>query len=55
MEKSDAVATLSALAQDSRLDVFRLLVQAGPDGMPAGHIGERLGLPSATLSFHLIS
>jgi len=53
MEKSDAVAALSALAQDSRLDVFRLLVQAGPDGMPAGHIGERLGLPSATLSFHL--
>jgi DNA-binding transcriptional ArsR family regulator len=33
--------------------VFRLLVQAGPEGMPAGRIGERLGLPSATLSFHL--
>jgi DNA-binding transcriptional ArsR family regulator len=53
MEKSDAIAALSALAQESRLDVFRLLVQAGPDGMPAGQIGERLGLPSATLSFHL--
>jgi DNA-binding transcriptional ArsR family regulator len=53
MEKSDAIAALSALAQESRLDVFRLLVQAGPDGVPAGQIGERLGLPSATLSFHL--
>ena len=53
MEKSGAVAALAALAQDTRLDVFRLLVQAGPDGMPAGQIGEQLGLPSATLSFHL--
>ncbi len=53
MEKSDALAALAALAQESRLDVFRLLVQAGADGMAAGQIGERLGLPSATLSFHL--
>jgi DNA-binding transcriptional ArsR family regulator len=53
MEKKDAVAALSALAQESRLDVFRLLVQAGHEGMPAGQIGERLGLPGATLSFHL--
>jgi ArsR family transcriptional regulator len=53
MEKLDALAALAALAQESRLDVFRLLVQAGADGMPAGQIGERLGLPSATLSFHL--
>jgi ArsR family transcriptional regulator, arsenate/arsenite/antimonite-responsive transcriptional repressor len=53
MEKSEAIAALSALAQESRLDVFRLLVQAGTGGMPAGQIGERLGLPSATLSFHL--
>jgi DNA-binding transcriptional ArsR family regulator len=53
MEQSEAIAALSALAQESRLDVFRLLVQAGPDGMAAGQIGERLGLPSATLSFHL--
>ena len=53
MEKSDAIAALAALAQESRLDVFRLLVQAGPNGMPAGQIGERLGLPSTTLSFHL--
>jgi len=53
MEKVEAVAALAALAQETRLDVFRLLVQTGPDGMPAGRIGERLGLPSATLSFHL--
>jgi ArsR family transcriptional regulator len=53
MEKLAAITALSALAQESRLDVFRLLVQAGPEGMPAGQIGERLGLPSATLSFHL--
>jgi ArsR family transcriptional regulator len=53
MEKTDALAALAALAQESRLDVFRLLVQAGADGMPAGQIGERLNLPSATLSFHL--
>jgi ArsR family transcriptional regulator, arsenate/arsenite/antimonite-responsive transcriptional repressor len=53
MEKSAAIVALGALAQESRLDIFRLLVQAGPEGMPAGHIGERLGLPSATLAFHL--
>jgi ArsR family transcriptional regulator len=53
MEKTAAVAALAALAQDTRLDVFRLLVQAGPDGLPPGQICERLGLPSATLSFHL--
>ena len=50
MERTEALA---ALAQESRLDVFRLLVQAGAEGIPAGRIGERLGLPSATLSFHL--
>lgn len=53
MEKIDAIAALAALAQETRLDIFRLLVQVGPDGLPAGQIGERLGLPSATLSFHL--
>ena len=53
MEKSDAIAALAALAQETRLDIFRLLVQVGAEGMPAGQIGERLGLPSATLSFHL--
>ena len=53
MEKSDAVAALGALAQDNRLDVFRLLVQAGPDGMAAGDIAERLKISPPTLSFHL--
>jgi ArsR family transcriptional regulator len=53
MEKSAVLAALAALAQESRLDVFRLLVQAGPAGLPAGRIGEQLGLPSATLAFHL--
>jgi DNA-binding transcriptional ArsR family regulator len=53
MEKTDAVAALAALAQESRLDIFRLLIQAGPEGLPAGQIGERLVLPAATLSFHL--
>lgn len=53
MEKTNAIAALAALAQDTRLDVFRMLVQAGVDGLPAGQIGDRLDLPSATLSFHL--
>jgi len=53
METTHAVAALAALAQESRLDIFRLLIQAGPDGLPAGHIAERLGLPPPTLSFHL--
>jgi DNA-binding transcriptional ArsR family regulator len=53
MESSTAVAALAALAHESRLDVFRLLVQAGPDGMAAGLIAERLGVPAPTLSFHL--
>jgi len=54
MEKSGAIAALAALAQESRLDIFRLLVRAGAEGLPVGRIGERLGgMPSATLSFHL--
>ena len=53
MEKPHVIAGLSALAQDTRLDIFRLLVQAGSAGHPVGRIGEQLGLPSATLSFHL--
>ena len=48
-----AVQALSALAQGSRLSIFRLLVQAGAEGMAAGTIGEKLDLPPATLSFHL--
>jgi DNA-binding transcriptional ArsR family regulator len=53
MKKSSAVTALGALAQPTRLDIFRLLVQKGPEGLPAGEIGERLRLPSPTLSFHL--
>ena len=52
MEQIDAVAALAALAQDNRLDVYRLLVQAGPDGMAAGAIADRLGLAPNTLTFH---
>jgi DNA-binding transcriptional ArsR family regulator len=52
MEKIDAVTALAALAQDNRLDVFRLLVKAGPDGMAAGEIAETLGLAPNTLTFH---
>src|SRR5262245_49702553 len=52
MEKSEAVAALAALAQDNRLDVFRLLVQAGPEGMPAGQVAEALKLAPNTLTFH---
>ena len=53
MEKSSALVALAALAQESRLDIFRLLVQAGSQGLAVGQIGEQLGLPSATLAFHL--
>jgi ArsR family transcriptional regulator len=53
MEANDAVKTLAALAQETRLAIFRLLVQAGPEGRAAGVIGEALGLAPATLSFHL--
>ena len=52
MKKTDAVAALAALAQDNRLDVFRLLVQAGPEGMPAGAVAEALDLAPNTLTFH---
>lgn len=53
MKTEEAVAALGALAQESRLAIYRLLVQTGPQGMPAGAIAEELGLPPATLSFHL--
>ena len=52
METSKAVAALAALAQDNRLEIFRLLVQAGPEGMPAGEVATALGLAPNTLTFH---
>jgi ArsR family transcriptional regulator, arsenate/arsenite/antimonite-responsive transcriptional repressor len=53
MESKDAIAALAALAQETRLAIFRLLVECGPQGLPVGRIGERLRIPPATLSFHL--
>src|SRR5260370_42200193 len=52
MEKSVAGGALAAMAKENRLDVFRLLVQAGADGLPAGEIENALGLAPNTLSFH---
>lgn len=54
MELSDATRRLSALAQDSRLEVFRLLVKAGPEGMAAGEIARTLRIPANTLSAQLL-
>ncbi len=53
MESKIALAALAALAQESRLAIFRLLVAAGPSGIAAGEIADKLGVPAATLSFHL--
>jgi ArsR family transcriptional regulator, arsenate/arsenite/antimonite-responsive transcriptional repressor len=52
MEQLDAVTALAALAQDNRLDVFRLLVQAGPEGLPAGRVAVTLNLAPNTFTFH---
>jgi DNA-binding transcriptional ArsR family regulator len=52
METTDTVAALAALAQEHRLAIFRLLVQAGPRGLPAGQVAERLSLAPNTLTFH---
>jgi ArsR family transcriptional regulator len=52
MKNADAVAGLAALAQDSRLEVFRLLVQAGPEGLAAGEVANELELAPNTLTFH---
>jgi ArsR family transcriptional regulator, arsenate/arsenite/antimonite-responsive transcriptional repressor len=52
MKKTDALAALAALAQDNRLDMFRLLVEAGPEGVPAGKVSDKLGLAPNTLTFH---
>ncbi len=53
MEKKNAITALGALAQETRLDVFRLLVTQGPAGLPAGVIADRLGVLPASLTFHL--
>ena len=53
MEIKQAVKSLAALAQESRLNVFRLLVEAGEEGLSAGEISDRLDSPPATMSFHL--
>jgi ArsR family transcriptional regulator len=53
MEEQDIVLALTALAQSSRLAIFRLLVQVGEAGMPAGKIAERLEIAPSSLSFHL--
>jgi len=53
MDKKAALASLSALGQDTRLEVFRLLVRAGPEGVPAGEIATALGAVQNTMSAHL--
>jgi len=53
METSSVVKALAALAQDTRLGVYRLLVEHAPEGLPAGQIAEHLGVPASSLSFHL--
>ena len=53
METTIALNALAGLAQDTRLRIFRLLVEQGPEGLPAGEIVDRLGLANATASFHL--
>ncbi len=52
MKKTDALAALAALAQDHRLETYRLLVQAGPEGLAAGEVAATIGLPPNTLTFH---
>ena len=53
MDNAQAIAALGSLAQEHRLSIFRLLVQAGKAGLPAGAIAEALGVPNSSLSFHL--
>ncbi len=53
MKAKETVDALGALAHDTRLEAFRLLVQKGPDGLPAGMIAEKLGIPPSSLTFHL--
>jgi ArsR family transcriptional regulator len=53
MELNQAVKSLAALAQEHRLAIFKLLIQAGPEGMAAGQVSEELGISSSSLSFHM--
>jgi DNA-binding transcriptional ArsR family regulator len=53
MEAIQAVNALSALGHETRLAIFRMLVERGPEGLPAGTIAERLGMPPSSLTFHL--
>src|SRR6266446_3316594 len=53
MDQKNAIAALGALAQETRLELFRLLVTCGPAGLPAGVIAEKLGVMPSSLSFHL--
>jgi DNA-binding transcriptional ArsR family regulator len=53
MDAAPVIRALGALAQEHRLAVFRLLVQAGPDGMPAGALAAAVGVPASSMSFHL--
>jgi ArsR family transcriptional regulator, arsenate/arsenite/antimonite-responsive transcriptional repressor len=53
LDRKDVLGALAALSQETRLEIFRLLVQAGPEGLAAGAIAEALGVAPATLSFHL--
>src|SRR5258708_1473347 len=53
METNQAIAALAALAQETRLEIFRLLVEQGPEGLAAGAIAEALAVPASSLSFHL--
>jgi ArsR family transcriptional regulator len=53
MDTQEAIIMFDALSQETRLDAFRLLVEAGPGGLPAGTLSEKLGTPHNTMSFHL--
>ena len=53
MKTTNVLVALAALAQETRLAVYRLLVEHAPEGLPAGQVAERLGVPPASLSFHL--
>lgn len=53
MDANTAITQLASIAQEARLSIFRLLVQAGKHGLPAGKIAEALAIPTSTLSFHL--